>query len=182
MRKLRDIDYRILSELIKNSKTSDRQLAKKFDISQPTVTRRRAFLEKRGLLDYTAIPDFSGLGFEIIAITFLALQSGMRFPKDTSKLRNGVLLEHAKNSDKFYSENPNIVFAATGRGLDKNSVLISVHEDYSSMVEFLREFELKFGKVLNNMETFTISTKTDRVRRLFNLKYFADYLKKTKKK
>ena len=39
-------------------------------VSQPTVTRRRAELEKEKLLDYTAIPDLKKLGFEILAITF----------------------------------------------------------------------------------------------------------------
>jgi hypothetical protein len=110
------------------------------------------------------------------------VKSELRFAKDTAKRRSTNVLEHAKISDEFYSENPHVFFGATGRGLDKNSVMISVHEDYSSLVEFLRDFELKFGKVFNNIETFTISTKSDRVRRLFNLKHFANYVEKTKGK
>lgn len=180
MKKLKDTDYKILSELVKNSKISDRELAKKIDVSQSTVTRRRGRLESRGLLNYTAIPDFGRLGFEIIAVTLYAVKSELRFPKDTSKLESKILDKFAKISDKFYSENRNVIFAATGRGLDMNSVLISVHEDYSSLVEFLRKFEMKFGQVLDNIDTFTVSTRKDRIRRLFNLKYFADYVKKVK--
>jgi DNA-binding Lrp family transcriptional regulator len=50
MSTLKDVDLKILSELMKNSKASDRQLAKKIGVSQPTVTRRRARLE-RELID-----------------------------------------------------------------------------------------------------------------------------------
>ncbi|UCE96610.1 MAG: AsnC family protein [Candidatus Bathyarchaeota archaeon] len=46
--KLKKIDYMILFKLTKNSKFSDRKLARKFGVSQPTVTRRRAALEKWG--------------------------------------------------------------------------------------------------------------------------------------
>jgi len=45
MTKLKVIDYKILFELTKNSKISDRKLAKKVGVSQPTITRRRAKLE-----------------------------------------------------------------------------------------------------------------------------------------
>jgi DNA-binding Lrp family transcriptional regulator len=180
MKKISSLDYKILSELIKNSKVSDRKLAKKLGVSQPTVTRRRARLENNRLLSYTAVPDFSRLGFEIMAITFLSVKSELRFPKDTSQLKGGILFESSKISDDFYSENPNILVSATGRGLDKNAVMISIHEDYSSMVEFLRQYEQKFGQVLNNIETFSISTRSDRIRRLFNLNYFADYIEKVK--
>ena len=67
---LKPIDFKILSELVKNSKISDRKLSKVLDVSQPTVTRRRARLEKLGLLDYTAFLNFPKLGFKILAFTF----------------------------------------------------------------------------------------------------------------
>jgi DNA-binding Lrp family transcriptional regulator len=70
MIKLKSIDYEIISELIKNSRLSDRQVAKKLGTSQPTVTRRRTQLEKEGMLDYTGVPDLKKLGFEILAFTF----------------------------------------------------------------------------------------------------------------
>lgn len=46
MPQLKDIDFRILAELMGNSKTSDRKLARTIGVSQPTVTRRRANLER----------------------------------------------------------------------------------------------------------------------------------------
>ena len=44
LKKLKPIDYELVSELIKNSRLSDRQVAKKMNVSQPTVTRRRGEL------------------------------------------------------------------------------------------------------------------------------------------
>lgn len=58
MTKLRDIDFKVLSELMKNAKMSDRQLAKKIGSSQPTITRRRMFLEREAIDGYTAIPQW----------------------------------------------------------------------------------------------------------------------------
>ena len=48
---------------MKNSKLSDRKLSKKIGVSQPTVTRRRARLEKEILDGYTAIPKWTELGY-----------------------------------------------------------------------------------------------------------------------
>ena len=71
MEKLKSIDYTILFALMKNSKISDRQLAKTIGVSQPTVTRRRARLEKEAIDGYTAIPKWAKIGYEILAITFV---------------------------------------------------------------------------------------------------------------
>ncbi len=70
MKKIKEVDFKILAGLMKNSKVSDRKLADSIGVSQPTISRRRAFLEEKLSLDYTAIPDFSKLGIEIMAFHF----------------------------------------------------------------------------------------------------------------
>ena len=47
MEKMKTIDYKLLYELMKNSRRSDRELAKILRISQPTVSRRRIIIEKK---------------------------------------------------------------------------------------------------------------------------------------
>jgi DNA-binding Lrp family transcriptional regulator len=59
---LKSVDYQILWELVKNSRRSDRELARILGISQPTVTRRRTVLEKEVIDGYTAIPRWDKLG------------------------------------------------------------------------------------------------------------------------
>jgi len=48
----------LLLELLKDSKRSDRELAKVLEVSQPTVTRMRSRLVKEGMIrEFTIIPD-----------------------------------------------------------------------------------------------------------------------------
>jgi len=47
----------LLYELMKNSKRSDRELARVVRVSQPTITRMRKNLEKSGYIrEYTVMP------------------------------------------------------------------------------------------------------------------------------
>ena len=43
---MKDFELKLISELMKNSRRSDRELAKILQVSQPTVTRVRTKLEK----------------------------------------------------------------------------------------------------------------------------------------
>jgi DNA-binding Lrp family transcriptional regulator len=72
---LKDVELRLISELMKNSRRSDRELAKVIGVSQPTVSRMIDRLEKEGVIkEYTMIPDFAKLGFEIMSIDFARLK------------------------------------------------------------------------------------------------------------
>lgn len=70
---MKDIENRLIVELMKNRRRrrrSDRELAKVLDVSQPTVSRTRMKLEKEGIFEYSLIPNFAKLRFEILAFTF----------------------------------------------------------------------------------------------------------------
>jgi hypothetical protein len=57
---MKDIELRLLSELIKNSHRSDRELAKALNVSQPTISRLSQKLRKEGIIkEYTIVPDFT---------------------------------------------------------------------------------------------------------------------------
>jgi len=71
MKSLKPIDRRILSELMKNAKISDRELAKKLGYSQPAISRRRTRLERDRLLAYSAVPNFEEFGYDMLAFTFV---------------------------------------------------------------------------------------------------------------
>jgi DNA-binding Lrp family transcriptional regulator len=76
---LKDVELRPISELMKNSRRSDRELAKVLAVSQPTVTRIRTRLEKEGCIkEYTMIPDFSQLGYQMMDVTLLKLREPER--------------------------------------------------------------------------------------------------------
>jgi Lrp/AsnC family transcriptional regulator for asnA, asnC and gidA len=72
---LKDAELRVISELMKNSRRSDRELAKTLGISQPTVSRLIGRLEKEGVIkEYTMIPDFCKLGFNLMAVVMFKLK------------------------------------------------------------------------------------------------------------
>ena len=170
MTKMKDIDFKILSALMKNSKISDRKLADRIGVSQPTVTRRRAKMEKEGLLEYTAIPNFAKLGFEIIAISFYSWT-----PEATGKLSENR--EEIMNKfSAFLSKHKNIIFTSNGRGFGMQRVMISVHESYSDYTELMNAVDMEWGSYLDQTKSFIISTQVDIVGRHLGFKYLAEYI------
>jgi hypothetical protein len=121
-----------------------------------------AMLEKGELLDYTAIPNFEKLGFEIMAFTFA---SG----------------SHNEKVDELISKSPNLIFVSSGRGLGMNRAFISLHKDYSDYAKFVRELESKWGKHPAKLDNFIISLKSDNIPRQVSFKHLADHLKKKEK-
>lgn len=47
---MKEFELKLISELMKNSRRSDRDLAKAIGSSQPTVTRNRHRLEQQGII------------------------------------------------------------------------------------------------------------------------------------
>ena len=169
MKDLKSIDYGIFAELVKNPRLSDRQLAKNLNVSQPTITRRRAELEKMGLLDYTTILDIRKLGFEILAITFGRLKS--EEPND----------KEADPSEDFLSRHPEMILVSNGRGLGYDRVVLSVHRSYSDYRQFITELTQEWGVYLQSPESFVIGLQSDKILRDFTLKHLAKAISARKK-
>jgi len=139
----------LLHELLKNSKRSDRDLAKILGLSQPTVTRMRRKLEKTGYVwEYTIIPDFTKLGYELMAFT-----------EPFRKL--------AEKAHKWALENPKIILGAAGDGMDgKNCMMISLHKDFTDYYRFISRFREKWSSYLRGIESFLVSFKATMVKPL----------------
>jgi len=117
--KIKDAELKLVSELMKNSRRSGRELAKTIGVSQPTVSRMIKKLESEGVIkEYSLVPDFHKLGFEILALTFLDI-----------------------NDEPTFDKLQNVVTCERGLGLENSCVLISVHEDFPSYLEFKRQLE-----------------------------------------
>jgi DNA-binding Lrp family transcriptional regulator len=144
----------LLQELVKNSKRSDRDLAKLLNVSQPTLTRMRKRLEKDNfILDYTAIPNMTKLGYEIIAFTFFDID---RFDPKTGELDKVI----GERSHKWVGNNSKIIFAAGGEGLHgKNCMMISVHRDFTDYTDFVSEMRAQWASKIKEMENFLVSLK-----------------------
>ena len=152
---MKKVELKLISELMKNSRQSDRNLAKVIGVSQPTVTRIRNKLEKEGYIrEYTMIPDFSKLGYKIMAITFALSRS---LEKEEAEKAGKTLADSVK--DKQFE----FIMLERGDGLGFDGVVISLHEDYASylkVLEWLRQFDFLEMKKINS---FLINLK-DNVR------------------
>jgi DNA-binding Lrp family transcriptional regulator len=153
--------FSLLLELLKSSKRSDRELAKVLGVSQPTVSRMRKRLEKEGFIrDFTIIPDFAKMGYQIAAFTFL------RFSE-----RNRELMEKAR---EWVKNLPSVVFAADGEGLGMGAVMVSIHKDYADYSRLISTLKQDWQPNLRDAESFLFSVKRpELVAKPFSLKYLA---------
>ena len=128
---LKDVELRLISELMKNSKRSDRELAKVLGMSQPTVTRIRTRLEKEGYIkEYTIIPDFSRLGYTIMGATLLGLSEPFTEERNNEVRQTVIKIEE----DKPHAS----LLAVNCLGDGKNRLFITFYENYGDYVEAMR--------------------------------------------
>jgi DNA-binding Lrp family transcriptional regulator len=166
MMNLKDIDYKILFELMKNAKRSDRQLAKTLGVSQPTVTRRSANIEKELIDGYTAIPKWEKVGFEIVAFTFV--KARIKYVKSEEK---EALFKEAM---EWMMKQPNVIFAVEGQGMGWDGVCVSFHKNYSDFTEFIRKHNSELSHFVIESQSFIADISPTTVVKPFHLKYLSE--------
>ena len=147
---MREIEWRILSELMKNARRSDRELARLIGTSQPTVTRIRTKLEKNGYIrEYTVIPNFQKLGYQILAVTLFKYKK--RFDAEQIKKAKKIL-------GKSFTEGPfEIIMAERGLGGGYNAIMMSVHKDYESFTALMNWAQQFYDLELDEFESFLVN-------------------------
>ncbi|MCP8313869.1 MAG: Lrp/AsnC family transcriptional regulator [archaeon] len=121
-----EIDKKILSEYLKDARSSFREVASKIGVAVGTVLSRTRKMEKEGLIKgYSVMLDHEKLGYELTAITEITVSKGK-------------LLEMEKEIAKF----PNICAVYDVTGLTDAIVIAKFHD---------REELSKFTKALLGM-------------------------------
>jgi DNA-binding Lrp family transcriptional regulator len=170
---VKDAELRLIVELMKNSSRSGRELAKAVGTSQPTVGRLKKKLEKEGVIkEYTIIPDFGKLGFEIAAVTFL------KFAKELSAEEYKELRSYSKGVEK--KRTAPILMAMNGLGLGNNRVFVSFHKDYSSFMKDMREVKTFPYVDSSQVQSFLIDLKDEGHFQPPTLSLIAKYLSEAK--
>jgi DNA-binding Lrp family transcriptional regulator len=147
---LKEMERKLISELLKNSRRSDRELAKAIGTSQPTTTRLRTKLEKEGYIkEYTIIPNFSKIGYTIMAMNFIKLD-----PKISEREIEGFRSSHP---DTMGKDPLGIVLIHRGIGLGYDSVIVSFHQDYASYDAFRKNTKRRMGASITEMNTFLVN-------------------------
>ncbi len=128
---MRNIELRLISELMKDSRRSDRELAAILNVSQPTVSRVREKLEKEGYLrEYTVIPDFQKLGFGIAAIVLVSLKTTLTEVEIEKARRISLKAMSEKAPDE-------IILFSRGNGRGYTGVIVSFHKSYSDLTKLI---------------------------------------------
>jgi len=166
---LKDIEIRVLAELMKNSRMSDRELAKVIGVSQPTVTRIRSRLEKSGVIkEYTLIPDFKQLGYEMMAVTFIGKQEGPT-EKESQELRKAAV--ELENKTPFAS-----LIVVNGIGLGKGRMLINLYKNYASYREGIEVIKSLPHAQADDLESFLVDLNDKRNFRILSLGQVARHI------
>ncbi len=150
---------KLLLEFLKDSKRSDREISRILGVSQPTVTRTRKRLVKTGMIrEFTVMPDFAKMGYEIMAITSFKL----KMEKDSEE-----------RITKWAKARPDIIFGAKALGNGKNRVLISIHRSYTDFSKFITGLRLDWGHSLKEYSLLLISLE-DSIIKPLSPKYIAE--------
>ena len=147
---LRIVELRLISELMKSSCRSDRELAKAMGVSQPTVSRIKAKLQKEGVIsEFTIIPDFRKLGYHLFALTFFSWKRGLTAEQ----------MEEARTSalERSSSVPSNVVLIERGIGLNYDSFMASFHRSYGSYTELVKHLKTSPYIDFSRMDSFLVN-------------------------
>jgi len=146
MIKLTTREKQVLTELLKNCKTSDQEIARKLKTSRPTVYKIRERLEKEGVIKrYMSIIDFEKLNLNLQAVIFYRW-------KDYSKI------EELEKTTKLIKAIPEIILFIKGEGMGgKTDLIISAHEDIKDYERFIRKLKYEWKDNVENVEVFLSS-------------------------
>jgi len=154
---------RLVNELLKDSKRSDRELAKILQVSQPTVSRMRYALVKEGILrEFTAIPDFAKLGYEIMAVTVAKAKATLT-PNEQERAKKLVLAE------------PRVIFVASAEGMGRNGIMISLHKDYADFRDFISNLKFNSEGYMEEVDSMLISLHSDMIVKPLSFSYLAGH-------
>lgn len=162
---MKETMMKLLLELLKDSSRSDRKLAKVLGVSQATVSRMRSKLvSERIIREFTVIPDFVKIGYEIMAISFV---------------KTKMAAEMREKAKEYVNKHPNIIFMTRAQGMGRNGLMISLHRDYAEYSDFLADLLVYWGDDIEERDDILISLKQSPVRP-FSLSYLAKLEEKPK--
>lgn len=158
----KEFAQQLLRELLRNSKRSDRKLAKVLKVAQPTITRTRHELEKNGMIEaYTIIPNFTKMGFELLTINF-------------ARIRPEVLTsETSEKAREFIAKFPSTIFASPGQGMGMNAVSISLYKNFTEYQRRVNLFKTEWKDIIEDIQSFIISIGEGEFKR-FSLTHLKD--------
>jgi DNA-binding Lrp family transcriptional regulator len=165
----KDVELRLISELMKNSRRSDRELARVLGTSQPTVSRMIGRLEKEGIIkEYTMIPDFIKLGYQIMGVSFGRLDEPQR---------NGTTAESLKAVAETEQKHPYAsLMAVRGSGMEKDAMFITFYRNYAAYAEALQVAKQIPHVSIDSLESFLVDLNDKNNYRILTMAQLARHI------
>jgi DNA-binding Lrp family transcriptional regulator len=135
---MKKVELELIAELMRNSRRSDRELARAIGVSQPTISRAIAKLKNEGCIrEFTVIPDYEKLGYKLVAFTLIKVKAGVT-REELEKAREAAVrfMEHGAVETVLFER---------GLGGGYSAIMVSFHEDYSSyskLKQRMRQYSL----------------------------------------
>ena len=169
---MRDVELKLISELMKNSRRSDRDLAKAIKTSQPTVTRIRTKLEKEGYIkEYSMVPDFAKLGFDVMSVMFAKWEKKLTAEEYEEVIDAGRALSKNRGLS--------VIMVSRGIGISCDLMIVSLHESYSASQEFVDSFKQFPYSDRLTLQRFLIDMTQDPTYRSLTFSSLAEYIAKS---
>ncbi len=168
---MKDIELKVVIELLKNSHRSDRELARAVGVSQPTISRIKEKLEKQETIkEYTIIPDYLQLGFELMSMTFTKMKG---------PLSKEILDDLKKRVRNTMSGHPSaLILGNTGIGCNADYVAIAFHRTYGEYSEFMKDIKGFPNVNINETKSFIIDLNEKDQAQPLSFQHLAGYLTK----
>ena len=129
----KELMIKTLFELIKNSKRSDREIARSLSLWQSTITRYRKTLEKEGMIrEYTIIPNLKKMGYQVLVFLFV---------KRPTRPRKAIISPEVwnKKMKEWVNDSPEVIFSI-GVTVEWDAVIVSLHRSIKSLDEYFKSF------------------------------------------
>src|SRR3989344_9655248 len=126
-------EKQVLTELLRNCKISDQEIARRLKTSRPTIFKIRERLEKKGVIKgYVPLIDFGKLNLNLQAVILYRW-------RDYSKT------EELEKIVKFIKTMPEVILFIKGEGMgSKTDLVISIHEDLKDYERFIRKLKYEW--------------------------------------
>jgi DNA-binding Lrp family transcriptional regulator len=165
----KDVELRLIAELMRNCHRSDRELARTLGISQPTVTRIRNRLEKEGIVkEYAMIPDFRRLGYNLMGVTFFSLAEPLGKEGEKELRKTAVEVE---KQNTFGS-----LIIVRGLGMQKDRMFITLYKDYTDYNRTIQLTKQLANVNIESMESFLVDLNDENNYRILTMAQIARHI------
>ena len=165
---MKNSELKLISELMKNSRRSDRELAKAIGASQPTVSRMIRKLEKDGVIkEYTMIPDFAKLGYGLMSFLFVKVKRDRA--EDLERSSKATAEEVQKNVF------PDLLNEG-GLGMGFDGINVTLHRNYSDYTKQANYAKTRSFVQADHTDSFLVDLRSPVHFRSLTLSIVADDL------